>query len=347
LKRQDWNYSFSVYDKYFGTTTFDRGIVKLIKDGTLPYFGTEQNLGTGSFNFDYYRELALGISRRVWNQLDIGLRPKLLFGKFKLDAEHLNFAVETNARQQLLLTPTGSFSITGPLKYSSNPEIDFNTFSADIVPGDYFFSLRNMGLAADFGFVYRPNRLWEISGSVLDLGFIGFKYKTFDVEFNEPVIYEKHELFQSNDPESSENLYREPKEVLKAFGDSVSYNTDITRADFRNFKVIPIKLNLKAEYKYAQNLSLGITNQFSEYGKQSVNKLSGYVNTKIKSNFELVGSLTLYNFSNVYVGAGGCYSTNTIQFYLSSGNILGILQPSGANNVNLCFGLNLFFTTKN
>jgi len=347
LKQHDWNYSFTIHDKYFGTTKFNREIIKLINDGTLPYLGTEKNFGSGSFHFDYYRELAVGISRRVWKQLDFGIRPKLLFGKYNFDADNINFAVETNDQQQLILTPTGSFSITGPLKYSSKPEIDFNSFSADIVPGDYFFSFRNMGLAADIGFVYRPNRLWEISGSVLDLGFIGFKYKTFNVEFNEPIIYEEYELFQSNDPENTEMRYTEPKEALKAFGDSVSYNTNIAEAVFRNFEAIPIKLNVKAEYKHSQHLSLGIINQFSEYGEHSINKLSGYANTKIKNRFEFVGNLTLYNFAKIMVGAGGCYTADNFQFYIASGNIIGILQPTGANNINLCFGLNLFFTTKN
>ena len=78
-----------------------------------------------------------------------------------------------------------------------------------------------------------------------------------------------------------------------------------------------------------------------------MNKFSGFINAKIKTNFEMVGSLTLYNLNGVRIGAGGSYTSQKAQVFVISGNVLSLFQPIGAKDLNLCFGVNLFFTTKN
>lgn len=346
LKIQDWNFTVSLSDRANATTNFDRNIVKLIRDGTNNYYGTNENFGSGTFNFKYYRELAFGFSKRVGKKLDVGVRPKILFGKFYFDTHDLNFSVETNTEnRELLLIPEGSFTLSAPFKYNYDPDKNFTNFSANVLPGDYFLNMRNLGLAVDLGIVFRPNKQYEFSASLLDIGFIGFKYNTFEVDFTDPLRYHENNLYQSVSPE--ESYYIEPREALKAFGDSVSYIISPINTNLRTFTTIPLKVNISGKYNISRTLSAGVFNQFSYFGKQSVNQFSGFVHSAFKEKFELAGSLTFYNFSKVLVGFGTSYTSSFFQVHVSSNNFLGIIQPTTTKNLNLCFGINLLFATKN
>ena len=81
LNYKDFTFSFSISEKAFATTHFDREIVRLIRDGVQPYYGKNENFGLGSFNYNHYRELSFGISQSYWKELDIGIRPKILIWK--------------------------------------------------------------------------------------------------------------------------------------------------------------------------------------------------------------------------------------------------------------------------
>ncbi|MBT3385701.1 MAG: hypothetical protein HN778_10375 [Prolixibacteraceae bacterium] len=346
LKIDDWNFTISLSDRVNATTKFDSDIVKLIRDGINNYYGANENVGSAKFDFLYYRELAFGFSKKIWKQMDVGIRPKIYFGKFYFETHNTNLLFETDTEnRELLLKPEGSFTLSAPVIYNSGADKNFINFSANVLPGDYFFNLRNLGLAVDLGIVFRPNKHYEFSASVRDIGFIGFKHNTFNVDFTDPIRYNENNLYQSVNFEESH--YLEPREALKALGDSVSYIISVENANIRTFTSIPVNINFSGKYNFSKTLSGGFSNQFFYLAENSINQFSGFVHSSIKDKFEVAGSLTLYNFSKFLVGFGGSYSTSFSQIYFSSNNILGIFQATTTKNLNLCFGINLLFTTKN
>jgi hypothetical protein len=92
-------------------------------------------------------------------------------------------------------------------------------------------------------------------------------------------------------------------------------------------------------------LATGVNNQFSFYGENSVNILSGFAQKKF-NRFEIGGSLSLYNISNVWLGISASYTAKNVQYFIATKNISGIIQLESAKHINLLFGMNLLFTTE-
>ena len=341
----DYTLSLSVKERTFSEGVADREIVRFIRDGTQSFYGTNENLGSGTFFFTHYRELAPAVSKRFFEHLDVGIRPKLLFGKFQFETEDLNFSVESDTeREQLFFKPEGTFSLSGPLSHSRDTVFGFSSFSANVSPGDYFFQPRNLGVAIDFGVVYRPNRFSELSFSFLDAGLIGFKHKSFDVEFVRSAQFSGTLPYQSHTPDAS--FYLEPREALIALSDSVSYLIDVEEAGLRNMTTLPLKINIAGKYKYSEKLTTGFNNQFTRYRLRPLNIFTVFLTTTLHKKFDFYGSLSFINSNSLVPGFGTVYSTNQIQIYFTSNNILGIVKPMASKQLNLSFGINLLFDTE-
>jgi len=345
MKHQDYTFSLSVSERGFGAGRFDREIVRFIRDGTLGFFGTNEDLGSATFFFRHYRELAPGISKQIWEGLDIGIRPKVLFGKLNFEMEEMFMSVESPEENgKMFLKPEGTFKLSGPFKHKRDTIFHFSSFTAGVSPGDYFFQPRNLGVALDFGIVYRPNKFAEWSFSITDAGLIGFRHNSFDTKFSRPIIYSANRPYQSNAPD--EDCYLEPREALKAFGDSVSYIIDVSDAEKRNYSALPTKIHAAAKFRLSEKTTLGASNQVTFFSDKTQNSFTPFVETFFFPNLGMYGSLTLMNFSAVLPGFGLTYTGDFLQFYLAGNNISGIFQPASAKHVNLCLGINFLFKTK-
>lgn len=342
----DFTISLSVSERGFSAGEFDREIVRFIRDGTMDFYGKNENLGDASFFFRQYREVAPGISKRVNDMLDIGVRPKILFGKFNFETRDLNFSVETaEEKNRLLLIPDGSFMLTGPFLHERNHVLNYSRFVANVSPGDYFFQPRNMGFALDMGVVFRPGKFSEWSLSLIDAGLIGFRYDSFDVKFERPVMYSRFLPYQSHTPDNS--WYMEPREALRAFGDSVSYIIDVKNAGKRTYSALPLKFNTQFKYRFSEKTSAGVSNQLLLHSRYSQNRFTPYVETILFPGFKAFGSITLLNFSALLPGFGFSYTGKNLQYFCAVNNIPGIVQPASAKHLNLCLGVNFLFDTQN
>jgi hypothetical protein len=345
LQYNDYTFSLSVSEKAFSTGEFDKEIVRFIRDGTMDFYGTNENLGAATFTLRHYREIAPGISKRISNRLDIGIRPKILFGKINLETRDLNFSTETvEEKNRLLLKPEGSVTFSGPFLHQQDTVRHFSHFPSHVSPGDYFFQLRNLGVALDLGINFRSGKFTEWSLSLIDAGFIGFRHNAYDVDFGRPVMYSEQTPYQSHSPDQS--YYREPKEALLTFGDSVSYILDVEDSRQRTYSMLPLKINARFKHMINENITAGAGNQFIWYMNQPQNRFTPYAETLVFPGFKVYGSLTLLNASALMPGLGFSYTGKWMQFYLAGNNIPGIVQPASAKHLNLSLGLNFLFDTQ-
>lgn len=345
LAHNQYSFSLSVSERAFTDGVFDREIIRIIRDGTQDFFGLNENLGNATMHLTHYRELATGVSKQIWKGLNVGIRPKILFGKFHFSGEDLNLSVESNPDpEQLLLKTEGNFILAGPLQHVRDSVYKSSTFWADFSPGDYFFQARNLGIALDLGIIFKPNKFSEISLSVADAGIIGFRHKTYDADFTRPVIYRPQNFYQSNNPDGFK--YLEPREAIIAFGDSVSYVIDVNEARMRTFSSLPLKINIAGKYIFSERITAGFHNQFKNYKLKPLNLFSVFATATLHPNFAFYGSLALLNVQNVFPGFGASYTTNWLQVYFTSNNISGIIQPMETKQLNLSFGVNFLFDTQ-
>jgi hypothetical protein len=338
IRHNKLTYSISVSERGTLNGSFDRELIRLIRDGLIDFYGTNQIMGGGFLQFMHYKELGLGVASEIWEGFDIGIRPKLLFGKYFLDTNDFDVELTTNTQNNdIMVGMEGTYHMSGPLSYDES-------FRANIFPGDYFFQARNLGFAFDAGLVLKTDNAIEWSVSLLDIGAIGFGHKVFDMKMARPFIFPEEDHYQSHDPDSEH--YLEPREALKTFADSISFFLEVEDSNQRTVSFLPMKLNVSAKYNVSEKTAVGLSNQFIYYRRHPVNMLSAFSNFKFGSRFEMAGILSLYNLVEVAPGFGLSYSARRTQFFLASNNILGIIYPSKAKHLNLSLGMNFLFDTQ-
>lgn len=345
FRHQIYSFSFSVSERAFAEGIFDREIISIIRDGTKNYYDEkkDEELGRASFFLTHYREIAPGISIKWGDRLDVGIRPKFLFGKLHFSGRDLSMAVKADTiKEELTITTDGNFLLAGPFY----PEFDTismtNKFMTDLSPGDYFFQPKNYGVALDLGLVYRPTKSSDISLSISDIGFVGFRHEIYNTGIQQ-VKFPKNNTYQSN---PGEKQYLEPYQALKNFLDSLSYEI-IEQPGKRPSYTIPFKINFAGKYHFTKNLTSGFQYQYKNYQLSPVNLFTLFATATIQPGISFYGSLSALNTpKNIFPGLGASYTTDWLQIYFTSYNISGIFQPMATKQLNLSFGINFLFETQ-
>ena len=345
LRHNDYTFTLSVRERFSLEGIADREIARFIRDGTLNFYGKNETFGNATFYLTNFREIAPGFSKRIWENLDLGIRAKVLFGHFRFQTEDLNLSVATDkTEEKLLLNAEGSYFFSAPFSYSDKTENGLSGIFADAAPGDYFFKPRNLGVALDFGIIYRPDNFWELSASILDAGLIGFKHKAYEADFVRPVRFSEYELYQSDTPGG--DSYREPRMALLILSDSVPAISRVENATTRMSFTLPVQAQFSAKYRFNQKISAGLNEQFTMYRLNPVNIFSAFFTAAVHPKLDLYGSLSSFNFRNMLPGAGVVYTGDRVQIYFTSSNILSIIQPFASKQLNLSFGVNFLFGTE-
>jgi hypothetical protein len=344
FKKKSRTWSFMVSERISAHTHFDHEILKFIDEGTQPYYGKNEEFGPVNFTGNYYREISVGVAQNIWEGFSIGIRPKLLFGKYYYNTQNTHFFVETDQdAQQLHIRPDGSYTVAGPVAFITINENNITV--SDINFGDYFLNFKNMGIAVDLGFTYTFDNKSTIQANILDLGFKGFNYKSFEVAFNDTLMYAFDELYQSNNPDGSN--YIEPKEALRKLNAELQNVTQANKLEKRRFVTLPINIHASYSYAISRKWQTGISAQFTYIEKYSDTYLSGYVKSNLNQKTELVFNLNLFDNKYIFPGLGFSYSGEKMQYFVATDNILKLIQPASAKNLNLRFGMSFLFSTEN
>jgi hypothetical protein len=340
--RVNKNYlTISVKEKGFFKGTFDKRFVEYFKDGQQKYFGNNYELGNLSFDVMQYREIALGISRQSSNRkIDYGAKLKFLYGRMNMNASDLNFNINSSMADELLfLQPKGTMNISGPVKFETDSVEKTTRLRSDLSASDYFFSFKNLGLAADFGIILHPSRNFNVSASITDLGFLRFTNKNFIVPVENKLTYKRDKLTQSTNPSAPD--YLSPNASLYAFRDSIPYMTTATQTKEPQNIALPVKVYFGGEYNVNTDLSIGFVQKLYFLNNYFYSASTFSAQTNIFDNFELTGTYSVIKNSYFNLGIGGMYRSNVVQAYFVTDNIFSIMSPSGVKNLNLHFGINL------
>jgi hypothetical protein len=342
-RRENQTFGFSISEKMLADCNFDNEFLNFIAHGIEDYYGKDETFGPISLKAKIYREVKFSYARQINNRLSLGAGAKVLFGKFYYDMQNLNIAVTSDqSANTMQITPIGNFAISGPLsieQYTDSLDIKTN-----LDPGDYFFKFKNMGLAVDLGFTYETQEGTTISAAVNDLGFTTLKDNTYDVTYDGSLDYSAQDFYQSNDT-TNINTYFEPKEALLAIIDSLPYLASEKQVYDRRYEMLPVKINLMVSQKINQSMSVGLSNNYTYQKDNSNNFTSAFFYSTLGKHLELSTNLVLYNFEEIFPGFGINYTTRSTQLYLATNNILKLVQPTSAKNLNLCFGVNFLFST--
>jgi hypothetical protein len=331
-KRGDYYFDFSAMEKVNLPLTISRDIFGLLWNGNHNYEGSEAGLkGTAAY-FNYYREYALGISKKTASNIFIGLKGKILFGKLNIATPSTNIS---------LLTDENSYNLTLNGDFQSNLSlpviIEHPNGSIQSInlqdPLDYrglLLNRRNWGFAADAGVILPYSKRLTLSASILDLGFIRWRSNQNNITASGNFFYDG---FLSDTVTSVTFV----DDLINSFSDSMQL--EVANASYTTF--LPVKTYLGLKYEISPKLNAGGVFSSVIYRTKALTALTASIEYNPFGNVYILASYSLMYRSFKNFGLGFSVGKGPIQFYLISDNVAGLIWPLDTRNINLRFGLNI------
>ncbi len=324
-------FTFSINEKINTVITLSKNVLLLANEGNSQFVGKNTSLDGSRINTVHYREYALGWARKINEDLDIGIRANLLFGKANLYTKRTKANLYTNpVTYALNLEASGDVYSSFPLQVTPNEEgyiddiEDLETKDVDL--SNYLFNTKNKGLSVDLGITYKLDLFTTISASLLDIGFIKW---TSDVNYFQSKgqiditgeTYDdgiddfeaiKDTLYNTFNPYLYEKPYASP--LVPAFYAGIE-------------RVIPEVFDIGAVFhteffknRWHPSLTLSANKQF---GKILSTGISYTIQNKQFNNF----------------GAGIGIKLGPLHLHALSDNIPAFFNLGNARNINLRFGI--------
>lgn len=318
-----------------------------IKDGT--YFEDDNYISLTGFSEDFnsYASYAIGVSKEVIPGLTVGGKIRLLKGftnfttdKFQLDWYTSNedddiydYTFESSFDLKMstpfLIEPTydDAGNING---INSEQEAYMDDLSNNSV--DYIKSIllsQNTGFGVDLGVIYEINKMFELSASVTDLGFINWKTNPLTITTEESEF-----VFSGLDV----GKYLNNLSLFKVLGDAeirdsitsllsddmvdtlISLGTPTFGTDTYR-KNLNAKLHFGAAFTPAKWVTLGFLYNGYLYKKELINSYTLSSTIMFWKGWSYTLSYTMFKQSLNNVGMGISYKIGPFQTYFMMNNI--------------------------
>ena len=193
-------FSLDVTTRVDGAVYYPRDLARLLlygaREGEIYQFD-----GMG-IDLSLFNEASLGWSASILDNLQVGVRGKLLFGVADLSTRRSELSLSTsqdlwNIRSDIMMNASLPFA---DVQYDQEGMIEDVLLDEDIedlgpfaAPG-YLFNAGNLGAGVDVGINYRPIEQLQLSASAVDIGFISWKDGVHDVTYMADYDFEGIEI---------------------------------------------------------------------------------------------------------------------------------------------------------
>jgi hypothetical protein len=332
LRRNDYYYNFTITEKDNAAIIYTRDLMAFSLRGSDEFEGREIDLKGTRVVFNHLREYAFGVSKKHTDKLTLGIKVKLLFGKFNFDTGNSSFGIFIEqGTQDVIFNIDGGFnsSLPNALREESPGSYRFyKQYNAPLLK--QLMNARNPGFAIDFGFIYKYNDKMTISGSLLDLGMIFYRsnLSNYKLAGNHSYVGPF-----GDGPIDGAYLWDVFDELNTNMTEELTGNPYTYFLDPRLYVGAAYKLNSRYD------LNLLMYNRLLPGKIQTGATVS--LLTKPAKSLEASISWSYMNNSMANLGIGIGYGKKPLQIYLVSDNIFGFILPLSTKNVNLRLGINL------
>jgi len=291
-----------------------------------------------------------GISRKITEKLNLGIRAKIYSGGFNIQSLNNKGSISTrldqnNNYQHLLNNVDATFRSSGFTKTSNN------SFIAAAAKNIFFGG--NLGLGFDAGFTYHLKENITLLGSVLDIGFISYSKDVTTYKINGDIEINNIGLL---DPPVDETLdYWDVRS--EAINSQIPKDT--IHSTYVSFK--SPKVNMALQYKFGNHFrqtACSTSSYSSKRGYQNEIGIQLYTifrpkQPQVATTLYYSRSLTdflktkitytadSHSFSNV--GIGFSAQIGKFNMYASAENIFGYGNIYNSKKLGVLFGMNLIF----
>ena len=342
-------FSFGFYEEFDGIIYIPKDLITFATEGNSGYLNKSfELLSQTVFKIDALGVLHFGLTNKVNENLTLGAR-------FKIYSSALN--IESFKNTGTLTTVNGFNNLY--THYIDNVYLDVR--SSGLVkddefieiPNKYFFNTffgdTNLGIGFDFGFTFHLSDQMEVTGSLLDVGFVehskniqnavieggyiseGITYENYSTNtsafdlLSEPILEEDIALVQN---EESYISWRPPK--LNA---SFTYSFGMKRSKY-------CYDNTHKEF-YGNALGVQLYSVYRPLGPQLA--FTGFYQKLLSQKFAAKVTYTIDNYSLNNIGVGLSTQLGKLNVYGMIDHILEFSNIAAANHISAQLGFNILF----
>jgi hypothetical protein len=342
-----------VVDNFQANIVFPRDLVRLAFLGNEDFAGQTFNLSDTKFDFQYYREIGIGVSKNITPKFRFGAKARLLFGIAGATFQNYAMNLTINEDYSNTLEANTALDISGPVKFTdsdSDGTIDDVEF-LDSELGKSIFGFKNPGFGLDLGAEYSLTDRIILSASLTDVGYIRWKSDLTNLEAVSNINFRGLDF---ND------IYEGRATIDDVFGnmkDSLKNVVKFADLEKRFVTKIPFGLTIGGKYILNDRFSFGILSYSRINGQQlkEALTLSAHMNINNVLTSSLAYTVCNHNYSNLGLGIG--VRASVAQFYFMVDRIPisweragdtndSFALPKNWNTIHTRFGINLVFGNK-
>lgn len=340
--------SFGFYEEIDAIGYYPKDLFILLSEGNTPHLNKPFKASQLNYKLDVMGVLHAGITKKVDDKLTIGARFKIYSSAINIESSNNTGTLTTVSGTNNIYTHyLNNFNISSRTSGLVNPETNEYISDCEDYFGKTFFG-SNMGFGFDFGFNYNLNPQLELSGSILDFGFINHKNNIETTNFEGSFVFEGVDSLLSGDGDNHWNTIRQRfKDELPTTQNEESY------ISWR-----PTKINAALKYSFGQRRSeICYDNRFKNYYTDAIGVQLYSVFRPLANQFAITGfyqksltdkihskvTYTIDDFSTTNIGAGLSMQFGKVNLYGMLDNILEYENLSSANSLSLQLGVNIIF----
>lgn len=338
--------SFGFYQELDFIMYFPKDIAVLINQGNQPFLNRPFSISQLAFKGDILGVLHGGISRKLNERLNVGARVKIYSSSLNAETKNNSGTFTTVENTTNLLR-----------QYLNGVDVDIR--SSGIVENDETFdnpsSLYtktflggNLGLGFDIGFTYHINPQLELSGSILDVGFIKHSKRIKNFTAKGDFVFDGVN-FQYDG--NNTNYWND---IDIAFDEQVpSGENEEAYVSWR-----PAKLNAALRYSFGERRSkvcYADTKKGYYYNAIGVQlhsvfrplrqqfALTSFYEATITEKFHTKFTHTINDFSSTNFGFGFVGELFNVNIFGMVDNILGLTDIANSKSTYVSFGVTMVF----
>ena len=195
---------------------------------------------------------------------------------------------------------------------------------------------QNSGFGLDLGAFYKLNEKWDISASVIDLGFIKWSTERVDYVSNGEFEFEGIDADLSNDKPVEDGAF---DAVLDSIGEALEFEEVEGGPSYT--KALPSRIFLGANYKLNEKHAFGGVYHMKLWNGKAYHDFSVNYQSRLSRGFQYTVSYSVINGTYNNVGLGMQFKAGPMQLYLISDNVLDIIWYENLQSSNMRAGLNI------
>ena len=343
----DYYFSFGFYEELDAIVYYPIDIITLVTEGNSSFLNKSFELSQTLFKVDLLGVLHFGFTNKVSENVTFGAR-------FKIYSSALN--IESFDNLGTFTTVNGSNNTYK--HYLDNIYLDVRTsglYKEEKFTGNSKKYLKNtffggnLGIGFDVGFTYHLSDQIELTGSILDVGFINHS-KNIQNSFIEGSYVSEGVAFEydpNNPSEFGELLEARLKDALPFVQNEDSY------ISWR-----PSKVNASFTYRFGTKRSMNCyDNTYKEFYRNGLGvhlysvfrplspqfAVTGFYQKSLSQKFHTKLTYTVDNYFFNTIGVGLSSQIGKLNIYGVIDNVLKFSNITKANNISAQLGLNVIF----